>query len=97
MIRMVRVEGLWLIGTLEGNVLKSVRGIIIRQDGQMVITPLPGGPKDAVIPIESSLIYEPTDDGDVRGLVSVYRRDVSGLVLAKTMPPNMVEMPRGQQ
>jgi hypothetical protein len=53
---------------------------------------LVGSPKEATIP-NDAVIWEPTDEP----FIASYRQAVSGLVMAKAMPQNVVQMPTRKQ
>lgn len=78
LIRLVRCDGLMLIGELFLHTLKAPRVIMQRQDGMMMIVELVGQPKELNLP-ESALSWKPTDEK----LVDKYRENVTGLVIAK--------------
>lgn len=93
LIRIVRADGLLWIGTMEGAALKSPRIVVGRPDGAMMLVEAAGKPKEINIP-ETAVRWEPTDEE----FIKAYRENVSGLVMAKTMPKgNLVAMPGGRQ
>ncbi len=84
-IKMVRVDQMLLIGSLEAFKLVSPRviGQIPSPAGppQLVLLELVGSPKEITLP-QNIITWEPKDDA----LVNAYRENVTGLMIAKTMP-----------
>lgn len=86
-IRVARVDGLLLIGDYQMGVLLQPRAVMSQQtqDGRQILTPveLIGLPKEVMLPAGGCLMWEVTDEG----LINAYRESVTGLVLAKIVPP----------
>lgn len=93
-IRLVRIDGLLLIGSFEGQDLVSPRVIQIAQmpDGRMGIqfALIVGNPKRITLMNHPSFAFQAEDVE----LITAYREAVTGLTLAKNLPDNVIGMVR---
>lgn len=90
-IQIVRVDQMMLIGELVmGNVLKNPRMMIIQPTGngqvQVLISKIIGEPES--MNVSPSFSYFCKD----QGILDAYRENVSGLVVARNMPPNVLKI-----
>lgn len=90
-IQIVRVDQMMLIGELQmGSILKNPRMMIIQPapNGQIhvLISKIVGDPD--TISVNPDFSYFCKD----QGILDAYRENVSGLVVARTMPPNVLKM-----
>lgn len=90
-IQIVRVDQMMLIGELQmGNLLKNPRLMIIQPAGngqvQILISKIVGDPDS--MNVNPGFSYFCKD----QGILDAYRENVSGLVMARTMPPNVLKM-----
>jgi hypothetical protein len=101
MIKIVRIEQFLMIGEMETDTqtnclisrgkMKNPRVIQANPQGQLVLAPLVGEPKEMDLALDKIIFaYELEDEF----LIKAYRENVTGLILAR--PANVVEMGRKQ-
>jgi hypothetical protein len=93
LVKIVRVDGMLLIGSLAMGELSQPRVIefVRMQDDNTGIRfgLLPGG-ADAITLVTEAFCYAPADDA----LVNIYREAVTGLTIAKSLPGNVIKTGR---
>jgi hypothetical protein len=95
MIKIIRVESFMIIGQVDDNTLLGVNTVVrnprliqLNEQGQLVLAPFIGDPKEMRVSTERMTFGYTLEDAN---MIASYREAVSGLIIAKN---NVVDIGR---
>jgi hypothetical protein len=91
MITIVRVDGLLMIGDMAMNCMSKPRVISADQQGMLYFQQLVGNPNKVYLDGPSPVRYT-EEDVEEQALIKAYREHVSGIVIAQTVPNNVIDI-----